>query len=87
MLAYCYKHGIGIKINRQKALELYKKAASLGNSVAQYNIALMYEKGQGAKNIGKAILWYEKSAKQGDQDARNKLKHLRVENGKIYILY
>ncbi|UZO03996.1 uncharacterized protein OCT59_024395 [Rhizophagus irregularis] len=87
MLGYCYNNGIGTKIDRQKAFELYQKAANLGNSAAQYNLAVSYESGLGVtKNIGKAILWYEKSAKQGDKDARNKLQHLRVENGRIYIL-
>ncbi|GBB86612.1 hypothetical protein RclHR1_00130053 [Rhizophagus clarus] len=87
MLGYCYNNGIGTKIDRQKAFELYQKAANLGNSAAQYNLAVSYEIGQGVtKNIGKAILWYEKSANQGDKDARNKLKHLSVENGRIYIV-
>ncbi|GBB87800.1 hypothetical protein RclHR1_01430009 [Rhizophagus clarus] len=54
----------------EKAIELYHKAANSGHSYAQYNLALMYEYGKGTeKNINQAIYWYEKSAKQGDQDA------------------
>ncbi|GBC22425.1 kinase-like domain-containing protein [Rhizophagus irregularis DAOM 181602=DAOM 197198] len=80
MLGYCYSNGIGTKIDKQKAFELYQNAANLGhNDVhAQYNLALMYEKGDGiTKYIDKAIYWYKKSAKQGNQDAQNKLKKLQ----------
>ncbi|UZO03820.1 uncharacterized protein OCT59_024221 [Rhizophagus irregularis] len=94
-LGYCYEKGIGVeidlkktiycngigtKIDKQKAFELYQNAANLGhNDVhAQYNLALMYEKGDGiTKYIDKAIYWYKKSAKQGNQDAQNKLKKLQ----------
>ncbi|UZO03807.1 uncharacterized protein OCT59_024209 [Rhizophagus irregularis] len=78
MLGYCYNNGIGTKINKQKAFELYQNAAILGDDTAQFNLALMYEEGDGiTKDIGKAIYWYEKSAKQGDQDAQIKLKNLK----------
>ncbi|RGB34716.1 kinase-like domain-containing protein [Rhizophagus diaphanus] len=43
MLGFCYNHGIGTNINRQKAIELYEKSANLGNKLAKYNLALMYE--------------------------------------------
>jgi TPR repeat protein len=41
----------------------------------------MYENGDGIKkDINQAIYWYEKSAKQGDNDAQNKLEELRKNN-------
>ena len=62
----------------QKAFELYQKAANLGNSVAQYNLALMYENEKGiAKDIDQSIYWYKKSAENGGQDAQKNLKKLR----------
>ncbi|RIA89585.1 hypothetical protein C1645_771983, partial [Glomus cerebriforme] len=68
MLGYCCDFGIGIDINKQKAVELYKKAANLGSKVAQYNLGIMYEKGDVIeKDINQAIYWYEQSAKQGYQ--------------------
>ena len=30
-LGYCYKNGIGCEKNQKKAIELYEKAAILGN--------------------------------------------------------
>ncbi|RIA89714.1 hypothetical protein C1645_185166 [Glomus cerebriforme] len=78
-LGYCYYNGIGTNVNRQKACELFQKAAVLGNIIAQYNIALMYEYGyEVIKNIDLALYWYKKSAEQGEQDAKNKLKCLQV---------
>ncbi|GBC22483.2 kinase-like domain-containing protein [Rhizophagus irregularis DAOM 181602=DAOM 197198] len=67
--------GIGTTIDKQKSFELYQNAANLGSNTAQYNLALMFEEGDGiTKDIGKAIYWYEKSAEQGDLDAQIKLK-------------
>jgi TPR repeat protein len=78
MLGYCYEKGIGINIDKQKAAELYQKAANLGHKVAQYNLALMYKNGDGIeKDLDKAIYWYEQSSKQGFQKAQNKLKELK----------
>src|SRR6266498_347624 len=63
-IGHCYQNGIGTNINKQTAFELYLKAANLGNVISQYNLALMYETGDGiAKDINKAIYyWYKNSA-------------------------
>ena len=62
-LGYCYKSGTRTSVDKQKAFELYQKSASLGNSFAQYNLALKYENGEETvKNINQAIYWYRKSA-------------------------
>ncbi|GES74403.1 kinase-like domain-containing protein [Rhizophagus clarus] len=39
--------GIGTNIDKKKAFELFQKAANLEDKVAQYNLAFMYEKGEG----------------------------------------
>jgi TPR repeat protein len=39
MLGYCYDEGIGTKIDKQKAFELYQNAENLGDDMAQ-NILL-----------------------------------------------
>jgi TPR repeat protein len=63
LLGYCYNNGIGTDVDTQKAFELYQEAANLGNKVAQYNLANMYQNGEGVeKNMSKAIYWYKKSA-------------------------
>ncbi|GBC09529.1 hypothetical protein RclHR1_08950007 [Rhizophagus clarus] len=43
LLGYCYFNGIGTEVNKQKAFDLYYKAANLGNNRAQCNLALMYK--------------------------------------------
>ncbi|GES87929.1 kinase-like domain-containing protein [Rhizophagus clarus] len=78
-LGGCYYDGIGTNIDRQKAFELYRGAAILGDSLAQYNLASMYEDGEVKKDINQAIYWYNKSAEQGDKHAQMKLNELTNE--------
>ncbi len=81
MLGFCYHNGIGTIINKLKAFELYHKAAHLKDTIAQYNLAEMYENGDRIKkDINNATCWYKKSAEQGDNDAQNKLDLLKNKN-------
>ncbi len=51
-----------MKLDKNKASE---RLQNLENKWLQYNLALMYESGNGIKkNIDKAIYWYEKSKKR-----------------------
>lgn len=53
-----------------KALQLAKR----GDAIAQYNLAAMYEHGDGVEQDDKnAIYWYTKSAEQGNAEAQIKL--------------
>ena len=64
----------------QKAFELFRKAAKLGNSCAQFNVALTYEYGDGTKkNMDEAIYWYKISAKKGNEGAQSRLKEILEE--------
>ena len=55
-LGSCYNYGVGTDINKEKAFELLQKASNLGNELAQYNLALMYENGNEVKkNMDQAI--------------------------------
>ncbi|RGB25310.1 kinase-like domain-containing protein [Rhizophagus diaphanus] len=47
LLGYFNYYGIGTIINKQKAFELYKKSAELGNNIAKFSLALMYIDGDG----------------------------------------
>ena len=61
---------IGLKQNIVKARELYQKAADQGDINAQYNLAFMYQKGQGGeKQLDKARELYQKTADKGNIDA------------------
>src|SRR5207248_2060337 len=83
LLGYFNYHGIGTDIDKQKAFELYQKAANLGNSEAQHHLADMYENGEGVeKDKDQAIYWCKKSAEQGFKKAKNKLKILEQEQQK-----
>jgi TPR repeat protein len=53
----------------------YRKAADQGDVAAQFNLAVVYENGQGglAKDDAQALPWYQKAADQGDAEAQYNL--------------
>ncbi len=54
-----------------KALEIWRPLAEEGNLFAQFNLGLMYEKGDGVpKDEQEAARWYFKSASQGHPGAQ-----------------
>jgi TPR repeat protein len=56
LLGYFNYHGIESNIDKQKAFKLYQKAAELKNNLAQFDLALMYEDGEGVeKNYDKTF--------------------------------
>jgi TPR repeat protein len=56
------------------ALRLYRPLADGGSASAQYNIGIMYDKGQGVpQDYAEAISWYRKAADQGHSTAQNNL--------------
>jgi TPR repeat protein len=73
-LGYCFDQALGVKKNKRKAFELYKKAAMSGLRDAQWNLALLFEKGIGCKqDIKEALKWYKKAAQKGDAESINTL--------------
>jgi len=66
-------------MNHDLSLEKTKKAAEQGDADAQYELARMYECGQGAsQNDQQAVLWYRGAAEQGHINAQYML-------GRMYI--
>ena len=66
-------------VQADSTLDITKKAKQ-GDSEAQYNLALMYDNGDGIpKNEKKALHWYLESAKQGDSEAQLKLALMYIE--------
>jgi hypothetical protein len=58
----------------------FKKAAEHGHAEAQFNLAVLYENGEGIdKDVTKAIALYCNSAEQGDSDAQVQLESLFIE--------
>ena len=60
------------------ARDWYYKAACQGNSVAQYTLGSLYEKGKGVKkDLAEAAKWYGEAAKHGDAEAARKVAKLK----------
>ncbi|MBO7081127.1 MAG: sel1 repeat family protein [Neisseriaceae bacterium] len=72
----CYETALAYDSNKEskKALSYYQKAALKGHPEAQFNLAVMYNTGEGTeRDESKAALWYEKAALQGHANAQYNL--------------
>ena len=59
------------------SLDIWKKAADIGNVEAQYYVAVLYEQGNaGSPDYALAAQWYEKAAEQGHRQAAMNLGSL-----------
>ena len=57
-----------------KAVELYRKAADMGNASAMHGLGTCYATGNGVtKDFAKAIEWYKKAIANGSEDAKKYL--------------
>jgi len=57
-----------------EAVKWYRKSAEQGNASAQFNLALMYNYGQGVTHdYAEAAKWFRKAAEQGDAMAQGNL--------------
>lgn len=57
------------KVNR------YRKAAETGDAIAQYNLGVCYDTGEGvAQDKAEAAKWFRKAAEQGDETAQSVLR-------------
>ncbi len=67
--------------NFAAAIEQYRKAAAAGFALAENNLGILYETGQGVpKDPEQAVAWYRKAADQGLAGAQNQLG-LMYQNG------
>jgi len=74
---YFYEKGIELKDamgfyrsgDFKKAIEILKPLAEQGSDAAQYNLGLMYHKGQGIpQDYALAHMWFNLSGSSGDKD-------------------
>lgn len=57
-----------------KAIPFLLKAAEAGNVDAQYNLSIIYHKGEEVpRDLDKSFMWASKAAEQGDSDAQYNL--------------
>jgi TPR repeat protein len=65
------------RANYATALRIYRSMADQGLAIAQFNVGLMYDNGQGvSKDEVQAMKWYRLAADQGRSDAQYQLGHL-----------
>ena len=58
----------------KEAYKLCSLAAKQGYAIAQYNLGVMYDNGEGVtQDYKQAVKWYKLAAEQGDADAQNNL--------------
>ena len=70
-LAECYGDGIFVDKNGVTETMYCRRAAMLGDAMAQFNLCVNYNEGIGVeKNAEIAAMWCGKAAKQGDSDAQ-----------------
>ncbi|GBC06319.1 hypothetical protein RclHR1_06770002 [Rhizophagus clarus] len=72
-LGYFNYHGIETNINKKKAMQLYQKAADLGNSMARLYLTNIYIYENCISNCDKAFKLSEKLAEEGIPNAINNL--------------
>jgi TPR repeat protein len=69
-----FASGQGVAQDYSQAAECYTEAAEQGHSVAQLNLAALYERGQGVRrDEAKALIWLTKAANLGNAAAPYRL--------------
>ena len=92
---YCTEGVSGlVQKDHAQAFDFYRRAAKFNNPVAQYNVGMCYQRGDGvAKDCNEALKWYRKALENGYENARRAIETLeaqRRKNGELsqdYIIY
>ena len=72
----------GLEKDVTRAVELYERAAELGEKKAHYNLGVLYDEGiEVAKDMAKAFRHYEIAAMCGDSFARHNLGSMETKSG------
>eukprot|EP00170_Pyropia_yezoensis_P004326 contig_17678_g4338 len=73
-LGHCYRQGLEVAKDEERAVGLYKEAAATGNAVAKSNLDHRYEQRFGAAKEEKRVVGlYEEAAATGDAVAKSSL--------------
>jgi hypothetical protein len=66
-----YYHGEGVAQDNKRAVGLFEKSATAGDSLSASNLGMMYEHGMGVdKDDVQATAWYQRAAELGDPRAQ-----------------
>lgn len=78
-VGYFYYRGLGVEKDLAKALYWTQRAAEHGDRDGQYNLATLYENGEGvAKNTDEAKRWYLLAAQQKHRESISKCRKLKI---------
>ncbi|TIB86589.1 HCP-like protein [Wallemia mellicola] len=78
--AVCNELGVGTKKDIARSCELYRKAATLGETAAMYKIGVILLNGLLGvnRNAKDAIIWFNRAAQQADEDNPHALHELAL---------
>ncbi|KAG1459606.1 hypothetical protein G6F56_006127 [Rhizopus delemar] len=78
--AVCYEVGAGTKRDRGHAMQLYRKAANLGDPIAMYKLGMILLKGflNQPINPREGIIWLKRAAEHADEDHPHALYELAL---------
>ena len=70
-LASCYYRGEGVRKNLSEAARLYRIAAEMGHTLAQYGLGVCLQRGEGVLyNPKESFTWMKRAADAGHADAQ-----------------
>jgi len=76
-LAMAMLRGIGVPLDPQKAIELFKSSAEHGNAESQKLVGLAYQEGNIVpKDMTQCLYWLKKAAEQGDILCQNAIGNI-----------
>lgn len=80
----CYYNGLVMKQDWKRAVEMYRKGASLGHSGARFGLGCCYQEGKGVEQDSvMALALYTKAAGQGHAIAEINMGLLRYHNAHL----
>jgi hypothetical protein len=82
LLAFWSLNGIGMPTNCDRAIDLNKKAAALGEPAAMQNLGIYYANGTYVrKDMNEAVNWFEKAIAKGSYTAHVLLADILLDGG------
>ncbi len=73
MLASLYERGVGVSVDGDRAMALYRKAASAGHNRAMHNLGVMLSARGSAQDYREAALWFYRASLAGLADSQYNL--------------
>ena len=75
----CYYYGLGVAVDKKRAVELYTLSAEQGNAWGQFNLGYCFQYGHSvAVDLSLAKQWYGRAAAQGEEFAIEALEELNA---------